>query len=165
MVSCDKQTVGIVGMNQAYANQRLFHIEMGFDIRTDLADFIISALNIFYRDCLIGTAHKQLIITQNRAQHIVLINYRIKCLLQSGFYVLRPTLAYDELPRRLPGDLNGDEAVNAKDVTILRRFIAGGYGVTAENAAADANGDSAVNAKDVTVLRRFIAGGYGVTLG
>ena len=30
----------------------------------------------------------------------------------------------------LPGDLNHDGEVNAKDVTILRRYVAGGYGVT-----------------------------------
>ena len=29
----------------------------------------------------------------------------------------------------LPGDLNHDGVVNAKDVTILRRYIAGGYGI------------------------------------
>ena len=29
----------------------------------------------------------------------------------------------------LPGDLNGDGKVNGKDVTLLQRFVAGGYGV------------------------------------
>ena len=62
------------------------------------------------------------------------------------------------------GDLDGNESINAKDVTILRRVIAGGYDVTADAMAADVNNDGSVNAKDVTVLRRFIAGGYGITL-
>ena len=63
-----------------------------------------------------------------------------------------------------PGDVSGDGAVNAKDVTIIRRFIAGGYGITVQESVADVNKDGTVNAKDVTVLRRFIAGGYGITL-
>ena len=29
----------------------------------------------------------------------------------------------------LPGDLNRDGVVNAKDITLLRRYVAGGYGV------------------------------------
>ena len=62
------------------------------------------------------------------------------------------------------GDLNGDAAVNAKDVTFLRRAITGGYGVSADPAAADFVRDGFVNAKDVTCLRRYLAGGYGVTL-
>ena len=64
----------------------------------------------------------------------------------------------------VPGDVNEDDALNAKDVTVLRRCIAGGYGVTVDPAKADINHDGTVNAKDVTVLRRCIAGGYGVTL-
>ena len=88
----------------------------------------------------------------------------VKCLLQSGYYVLRPTLAYDELPRVAAGDLNDDGFANAKDVTVLRRHLAGGYGVTLDEAVADVNRDGSVNAKDVTTLRRFIAGGYDVKL-
>ena len=63
-----------------------------------------------------------------------------------------------------PGDLNEDGFVNAKDVTLLRRFIAGGYGVTLTENAADVNRDGVVDAKDVTFLRRCITGGYGITL-
>ena len=64
-----------------------------------------------------------------------------------------------------PGDVNGDGTVNAKDVTVLRRYVAGGYGVTVDAQIADVSGDGTVNAKDVTVLRRYVAGGYGVVLG
>ncbi len=62
------------------------------------------------------------------------------------------------------GDVNGDEEVNAKDVTMLRRYIAGGYGTEVTEKIADTNGDGEVDAKDVTMLRRFIAGGYGIEL-
>ena len=88
----------------------------------------------------------------------------VKCLLQSGYFVLRPTLAYDELPRVAAGDLNDDGFANAKDVTVLRRHLAGGYGTSLEDRLADVNADGSVNAKDVTTLRRFIAGGYDVKL-
>lgn len=62
------------------------------------------------------------------------------------------------------GDLNGDGNVNLKDVTILRRYIAGGWDVAADINAADLNGDGNVNLKDVTILRRYIAGGWNVEI-
>ena len=56
---------------------------------------------------------------------------------------------------RLPGDINGDETVNNKDVTRLIRYIK--YSdVAALELALDTNGDGAVNNKDVTRLIRFI---------
>ena len=63
------------------------------------------------------------------------------------------------------GDMDGDDKINTKDITLLRRFIAGGY--STENIvpeAADIDNDTAVNTRDVVLLRRFIAGGYGVEL-
>ena len=58
------------------------------------------------------------------------------------------------------GDINNDGAINAKDITLLRRYIAGGYNVNIENVSiADINNDGAANAKDITLLRRYIAGG------
>ena len=62
----------------------------------------------------------------------------------------------------IAGDLNGDGYVNLKDVTILRRYIAGGWDIVIDESAADLNGDGAVNLKDVTLLRRKIAGGWDV---
>ena len=62
------------------------------------------------------------------------------------------------------GDVSGDGAVNAKDVTVLRRGIAGGFDLTIPEELADLNRDGAVNAKDVTFLRRALAGGDGITL-
>ena len=64
----------------------------------------------------------------------------------------------------IPGDISGDGEVDLKDVTVLRRYLAGGYGVTVQEAALDINRDGAIDLKDVTVLRRYLAGGYGITL-
>ena len=64
----------------------------------------------------------------------------------------------------LPGDVSGDGSVNAKDVTTLRRVLAGGFNITFIESATDINHDGAVNAKDVTTLRRALAGGYGIVL-
>ncbi len=66
---------------------------------------------------------------------------------------------------QLRADVDADGEHSAKDVTLLRRGLAGGYGVSLDIYAADANGDGEPNAKDVTLLRRVLAGGFGVTIG
>ncbi len=60
----------------------------------------------------------------------------------------------------VPGDVNGDEKVNSTDTIMLRRFLAGGYGVTINETAADINVDGKINSADTILIRRFIAGGY-----
>ena len=62
----------------------------------------------------------------------------------------------------LRGDVNSDGEVTVKDVTLLQRWLVGGYDVTIDSALADVNGDGEVNGKDVTHLRRRLVGGYGV---
>ena len=64
----------------------------------------------------------------------------------------------------IPGDISGDGAVDLKDVTTIRRYLAGGYGVSVVDSALDVNHDGAVDLKDVTYLRRALAGGYGIEL-
>ena len=64
----------------------------------------------------------------------------------------------------IPGDVNGDLCVNAKDVTLVRQYVAGKYDVGINTLAADVNADGDVDAKDVNNLRQYIAGGYGVEL-
>ena len=78
-----------------------------------------------------------------------------------------PMLTEEETqtPANGRGDVNADGAVNAKDVTTMRRYLAGGYGVAlSDESVADVNNDGYINAKDVTYLRRVLAGGYGVVL-
>ncbi|MBR2897848.1 MAG: dockerin type I repeat-containing protein, partial [Oscillospiraceae bacterium] len=72
--------------------------------------------------------------------------------------------ATDPVKQYLIGDVNGDDTVTAKDITMLRRVLAGGYGVNTYKVVADATCDGVMNAKDVTFLRRHLAGGYGVEL-
>ena len=58
-------------------------------------------------------------------------------------------------PGYLPGDINGDGAVDNKDVTRLIRYLKY-HDVTVVEAALDVNGDGEVNNKDVTRLIRYI---------
>ncbi len=62
------------------------------------------------------------------------------------------------------GDVDGDGSVTPKDVTKLRRFLAGGWNVNVEVADGDVDGDGSITPKDVTKLRRYLAGGWGVEL-
>lgn len=62
----------------------------------------------------------------------------------------------------LPGDVNSDKIVNSKDIVTLRRYLAGGYQITINEAAADVNDDGKLNTKDIVVIRRYLAGGYDI---
>ena len=46
-----------------------------------------------------------------------------------------------------PGDVNGDGYINAMDVNLVRRHIAGGYKVNINALAADVNADGYVDAR------------------
>lgn len=69
-----------------------------------------------------------------------------------------------EVSSHKPGDANGDNLVDVKDVISIRRAIAGGYNVTINEKAANVNGDTKVDVKDAIAIRRFIAGGYDIEL-
>ena len=66
------------------------------------------------------------------------------------------------------GDVNGDNAVNMKDVLVLRKYIAGLDVAFAEHSCeataagevicGNVNGDDAVNMKDVLLMRKYLAG-------
>lgn len=58
----------------------------------------------------------------------------------------------------VPGDVNGDNQITGKDVTLVRRHIVGGYDQDINVSAADVNEDGRINGKDVTLIRRFIVG-------
>ena len=62
------------------------------------------------------------------------------------------------------GDVNGDGSIDLKDVTVLRRYLVGGWNAVIVQENSDVNKDGSIDLKDVTVLRRYLAGGWGVTL-
>ncbi len=63
-----------------------------------------------------------------------------------------------------PGDVNGDGRINTTDITLIRRYLAGGYNTEIITKAADVNKDGRVNTTDITLIRRYLAGGYDVEL-
>ena len=62
-----------------------------------------------------------------------------------------------------PGDVNADGTVDAKDVTVLGRYL-NGWSVVIDENASDVNTDDKVDAKDVTLIRRYL-NGWQVVLG
>lgn len=67
------------------------------------------------------------------------------------------TNGYVQIIDYIPGDVNGDQTVNGKDVTLIRRLNAG-FEVALNKLAADVNADGTINGKDVTLIRRYNAG-------
>lgn len=56
----------------------------------------------------------------------------------------------------IPGDINGDEKVNSKDVSRLMQYHAH-WDVVVNEPALDTNGDGKLNSKDVTRLMQYLA--------
>ena len=75
-----------------------------------------------------------------------------------------PAIPLTPTDTRIAGDVNGDKTVDLRDVTVLTRYLAGGWNVTINEEAANVNGDQTVDLRDVAVLRRYLVGGWGVTL-
>ena len=63
-----------------------------------------------------------------------------------------------------PGDVDSDGEVDLADVTLLTRYLAGGWNVTLDETVADVNDDLVVDLKDVVLIRRFLAEGWDVEL-
>ena len=59
----------------------------------------------------------------------------------------------------IPSDANGDGKVNARDISLIKRYSAGAAGeseVAVVNC--DLNGDGKVTSKDISLLKRAVAG-------
>lgn len=78
--------------------------------------------------------------------------------------------AADVEPEYIAGDINNNGIVDAKDLTILRRYLAEGWqikdgeGFVLLLANVDYPKNDIINAEDVTVLSRFISEGWNVEL-
>ena len=55
-----------------------------------------------------------------------------------------------------PGDVNGDGGINAGDLALLKKGLAGAESIIVK--FFDCNGDGTVNAADLAVLKKFLAG-------
>lgn len=62
-----------------------------------------------------------------------------------------------------PGDINDDGVVDDKDVSSLRKYLAG-WSVTVVEAALDCNGDGNIDYKDASTLAKYLAGWSGVEI-
>ena len=66
-------------------------------------------------------------------------------------------LSREQVVLYIPGDINGDGAVNNKDATRLFQYMTG-WRVEVAEAALDVNGDGKVNNKDATRLFQYLSG-------
>ena len=72
---------------------------------------------------------------------------------ETGAYIFK--ISYD-LRDRIPGDVNGDGAIDIKDVTVLKQYLAK-WNVTINKSNADVTGDGDVTVKDLTLLKQHLA--------
>lgn len=63
----------------------------------------------------------------------------------------------DTMPERIAGDINGDDAVNGKDLTRLMKYLSEEEVYVVEGSL-DVNGDGDINIKDLTRLMKYLAG-------
>jgi len=131
--------------------------EKGKSTWTDWISMTAPAIGVPY-DVSQNGMNVRCVITDSEGNQVV---SDVATLTYTISYTDTPT-ASDEIERT--GDIDGDGSITAKDVTILRRYLAGGWDVTVNLANADVNADGTINAKDVTMLRRYLAGGWGVVL-
>ena len=70
-------------------------------------------------------------------------------------YALWEAVPQEDEP--LKGDVNGDGALNNRDVVVLFRYLSGEAYEGFDVSAADVNGDGTVNNKDITTLFRIVS--------
>ena len=66
------------------------------------------------------------------------------------------TATYKDRPPFTAGDANGDEKLNAKDVTAIMKYLVNAAPSNFVEAAADYDGNGTINAKDVTKLMKYL---------
>lgn len=91
---------------------------------------------------------------------VTLVFYACDGALTSEAYTVTLTVLKNAV---FAGDLNDDGVVDMRDITLLRRYVAG-WDVVVNVENGDVNADGIVDMKDITLLRRYVAG-WDVTLG
>lgn len=71
-------------------------------------------------------------------------------------------ISNDSLSNSIIGDVDGNGKIGAADVTLLRRYLAGGFNISINTSIADADNNGEIDAQDVTCIRNIIAGGWNV---
>ncbi|WP_028511226.1 dockerin type I repeat-containing protein [Ruminococcus sp. NK3A76] len=80
----------------------------------------------------------------------------------SGMQKLYVRFYFDQLPGRIPGDLNGDGNTDLKDGLLISQHLAG-WKVAINESNADVNNDGKADLKDGLLLKQYLAG-WKVTL-
>ena len=65
---------------------------------------------------------------------------------------------------RLPGDADNDGLIDLKDIIIISKYLAGGWGISLNESNSDVNGDGNINIADLVTISRYLAGGWGIEL-
>lgn len=65
---------------------------------------------------------------------------------------------------RLKADVSADNVISAKDVSIIRGYVAGGQNIEIDINIADVTGDLLVDSKDIVFIRRYVSGGWNIVL-
>lgn len=58
------------------------------------------------------------------------------------------------------GDVDGNGIIGATDVTLIRRYLAGGFNVSVDTSVADTDSNGEINAQDITYIRNIVASGW-----
>ena len=64
----------------------------------------------------------------------------------------------EEADDHIPGDVDGDDDVNLKDLVKLAQYVAGWEGLEVDENALDVDGDGDVDLDDVNRLAKYLAG-------
>ncbi|MBQ3528759.1 MAG: leucine-rich repeat protein [Clostridia bacterium] len=98
--------------------------------------------------------------TESQWNNIEIDNFFNEYLLNANI-IFNATPAIPDIPVLTPGDLSGDEEINAKDSNLFKRVLAGDLAVEADSPeflAVDLNSDGILNAKDANLLKQILAG-------
>lgn len=86
---------------------------------------------------------------------------------EKTFEVYSDNIEASTLSSNINGDANDDYIVDIGDVLVIRRLLAGGWNISADDINrinADVNYDNSIDLKDVVILRRFLSDEWDIDL-